>query len=140
MDERPKARRTGLLIEAVDDEVLVYDTERHRAHALNRSAADVWERCDGVATPAEIAARLSDVRGVPVTEEFVRYGLEQLREFHLLEEPATRGPSRRELIQVGGLAAVALPVIASIVAPIAAEAQSGLPGPTGPTGATGATG
>jgi hypothetical protein len=137
MDERPRARKTGLLIEAVDDEVLVYDTERHRAHALNRSAADIWRWCDGGATPAEIAARLSDARGVPVGEEFVRLGLEQLHEFHLLEPwPAgSPRPSRRELIRAGGLVGLALPVITSIVAPIAAEAQSGLPGPTGATGA-----
>lgn len=142
MSERPQARKVGLLVQTVDDEVLVYDSERHRAHALNRSAADIWERCDGGATPAEIAASLAEAHQAPVTEDFVRHGLAQLREFHLLEEErgAMPGPapSRRELIRIGGLAALALPLITSIVVPTAAEAQSGLP--TGVTGITGVTG
>jgi hypothetical protein len=145
-DVHPKARRAGLLIESVGDEVLVYDTERHRAHALNDSLARIWRRCDGETSLAEIATRLSETLQMPVTEEFVRYGIAQLRQFHLLDEQASpmsevgSGPSRRELIRVGSLAALALPLITSIVAPVAAEAQSGPPGPTGPTGPTGATG
>jgi hypothetical protein len=139
MDQRPVARRAGLLIESIDDEVLVYDTERHRAHALNRAAAEMWRRCDGATRPAEIAERLSETLGGPVTEEFVRHGLDQLREFNLLEEsPATIAesrPSRRDLILASGLAALTLPLVTSIVAPTAAEAQSGNPtGPTGPSG------
>ena len=139
--EQPRARKAGLLVETVDDEVLVYDTARHRAHALNPSAAGIWRRCDGETTPAEIAARLTDALQMPVTEEFVRYGLDQLREFHLLEESASVGPTagatRRDLIRAAGLAALALPLITSIVAPVAAEAQSGATGPTGITGVTG---
>jgi hypothetical protein len=139
--EQPRARKAGLLVETVDDEVLVYDTERHRAHALNPSAAGIWRRCDGESTPAEIASRLSDALQTPVTEELVRYGLAQLREFHLLEEPVAlspaAAPSRRDLIRVAGLGALALPLITSIVAPVAAEAQSGVTGATGITGPTG---
>jgi Coenzyme PQQ synthesis protein D (PqqD) len=142
--EYPRARRAGLLVETVGDEVLVYDTERHRAHALNDSAAKIWKRCDGKTSAAEIAGGLSEALQMPVTEDFVRHGLAQLREFHLLDEPAgsmsapDSGPSRRELIRVGGLAALALPLITSIVAPVAAEAQSG--GGSGTTTSTGATG
>jgi hypothetical protein len=142
--QRPRARKSGLLIETVDDEVLVYDTERHRAHALNRSAADIWRRCDGETPPREIAARLTEALQIPVTEEFVRYGLDRLREFHLLEESAVAapgpesGPSRRGLLRAAGLGALALPLITSIVAPVAAEAQSG--GVTGATGLTGPVG
>jgi hypothetical protein len=145
-DERPRARRAGLLVQSVGDEMLVYDTERHRAHALNDSAAKIWKRCDGETRLAEIAIRLSEALQMPVTEDFVRYGLAQLREFHLLDEEAgsmsrpESGPSRRELIRVGGLAALALPLITSIVAPVPAEAQSGPAGTTGLTGLTGATG
>lgn len=141
MDERPVARRAGLLIESVDDEVLVYDTERHRAHALNHAAAQIWRRCDGTTTPAEIARRLTDTLGGPVTEEFVRHGLDQLAKFHLLEgsSPAVAEarPSRRDLILASGLAALTLPLVTSIVAPTAAEAQSGGTGATGITGVTG---
>ena len=141
MDLRPITRRAGLLIESVDDEVLVYDTERHRAHALNHAAAEIWRRCDGATTPAEIARWLSETLGGPVTDEFVRHGLDQLGEFHLLEAPsptiAEPRPSRRDLILAGGLAALTLPLVTSIVAPTAAEAQSGGTGATGVTGPIG---
>ena len=129
--ERPSARKAGLLVEPVDDEVVVYDTERYRAHALNGSAAAVWRQCDGETTPTEMAASLSAALQMPVTEGFVRYGLGQLRKFHLLEEPAgvppEPGPSRRDLLRAAAFGALALPLITSIVAPVAAEAQSSTP-------------
>jgi hypothetical protein len=143
-DERPKARSRELLVQAVGDELLVYDTERHRAHALNHSVAEIWKRCDGVAAPADIARSLDRALQLPVSEDFVRYGLDELDRFHLLEVPpaatsGTRtGPSRRDLIRAGGLAALALPLIESIVAPLPAEAQSGGSGSSGSTGPTGA--
>ena len=35
----PKSRQTGLLIDHVGDETIVYDEERQEAHSLNRSAS-----------------------------------------------------------------------------------------------------
>jgi hypothetical protein len=67
-----------------------------------------------------------------VPEEFVWLALEQLGGDGLLEArvrrpPALAGLSRRELIRRVGLAAVALPAVASIVAPTPADAASCLP-------------
>ena len=33
-------------MQALPNEVLVYDLERHRAHCLNQTAALIWKHCD----------------------------------------------------------------------------------------------
>jgi hypothetical protein len=153
-DFRPKARRLGLVIRELPEELLVYDTERHKAHCLNRSAALIWKHCDGQSTPADMVERVATALAVPITEDLIWHALDQLREFHLLEEmgPEPEGwarMTRRELMRLGGIAGLALPLVTSIVAPVAAQSGSpgpgepgptGFTGPTGPTGATGDTG
>ena len=46
----PLARRERLLVEELPDEVLVYDLDREKAHCLNRTAALIWNHCDGRTT------------------------------------------------------------------------------------------
>src|SRR6266849_5376674 len=55
----PKARKDKLIIKELDDETLVYDLDRDKAHCLNTTAARVWKHCDGTTTVGEIAASLS---------------------------------------------------------------------------------
>ena len=57
---RPDARRERLLLEEVGDELVIYDLQRHRAHQLNRTAALVWQRCDGQKTVAELTKTLAE--------------------------------------------------------------------------------
>ena len=52
----PRARQDELIVEELQDETLVYDLKRHKAHCLNRTSALVWRRCDGRTTVAEVAA------------------------------------------------------------------------------------
>ena len=44
---KPAARRTGLVVRDLPDELLVYDLDRHQAHCLNRTAASVFRDADG---------------------------------------------------------------------------------------------
>jgi hypothetical protein len=123
----PPAQRAGLLIQAVDDEVIVYDTERHKAHCLNRTAARVWERCDGQATVADLARHLTQALEAPVAPAAVWLAVEQLGKARLLtERPGPpRGPSRREVLKrLGVAAALALPLVTTIVTPVAAQGAS----------------
>ena len=46
-ETNPLARREGLVIRELADEVLVYDLDRDRAHCLNQTAAFIWQCCDG---------------------------------------------------------------------------------------------
>jgi hypothetical protein len=124
--DRPAARQTNLVVKSLTDEVLVYDLERHRAHRLNAAAAAVWHLCDGTRTAPEITAAARDL-GTPVTAETVDYALAELGRARLLTAPVKSAAlTRRELVQRLGTAAV-LPLVASLVAPTAAQAQSCLP-------------
>lgn len=125
----PRARQSSLVVQELADELLVYDQERFKAHCLNRTAALVWKHCDGKKTTKEIALALEKEVGLPVGEELVWLALGQLGKSRLLTErvapTSARGISRREVIRrVGLAAAVALPVVTSIVAPKAAQAAN----------------
>lgn len=137
----PQMRAHGLAIDDLPDEVLVYDLERHQAHCLNRSAALVWRSADGQSSPAEIARRLTVETDAPFTEQLVWLALSELEKRHLLVPslPLTAPAavlSRRQLVRRLGLAAaVAVPLITSIVAPTAVEAATCIPSnsPCSPT-------
>jgi len=126
----PEARRDGLVVQELSDELLVYDRDRNKAHCLNRTAALVWNHCDGNRSVTEIARVISREAKVPVDEDLVWLGVEQLSEIHLLRGHgmATQyenGVSRREVMRrIGLTAAIALPVVTSIIAPTATQAAN----------------
>lgn len=115
------ARQTGLVIQEVTDEVLVYDLDLDKAHCLNSSAAFVWKCCDGKNSILDIVRQFeSDGRG-KVTEDFVWLGIDKLIENGLLQNevsPKFHRRSRRQVLKTIGMASVvALPIIASLVNP-----------------------
>jgi coenzyme PQQ synthesis protein D (PqqD) len=134
---KPRARKDGLIVQELPDETLVYDLERDRAHCLNQTAAFVWQRCNGRTTPKEIADALRPSLSQPVDEKLVWLALDQLGRNHLLDDAAVPPPAfaalnRRELVRALGLtAAVAIPVVASIVAPMPSQAATGCIGSGG---------
>jgi hypothetical protein len=130
----PRARSHGLIVETLDDEVLVFDQETQQCHVLNRTAAAVWRRCDGRSGVTALAVAAADGSGLPARPEIAALALDQLGQARLLESSQDVKPgarvSRRAVIQRLGLAAglaALLPAVESIVAPRAAEAQSGPP-------------
>ncbi len=126
----PDARKEGLVIQELADEVLVYDLQRHKAHCLNHTAAWIWKHCDGRATVAEMARLLQAESKAPLDEGIIWLALEQLERDHLLSgriprPSATPRLSRRELVgRLGLVAAITLPLVTSIVAPTASQAGS----------------
>lgn len=128
----PRARRTGLNIQELPDETLVFDTENEQANCLNATAALVWKHADGTRSVADIAAQMAQTLDAPVDARIVWYALAQLSKKNLLRERAPTPPeyavmSRRAFLTKAGIvgAAVAIPVIVSIIAPTPAHAQSG---------------
>lgn len=124
----PVARKEGLLVETLPDEVLVYDLDRKKAHCLNQTAALIWQHCDGRTSVSEIARVLSDHTNSPIDEEVVWYGLNHLSKTRLLEEEFVRpgekpNVSRRDLIRKIGLA-VSVPLVISVLAPAASANDS----------------
>jgi len=137
MKELPRARRDKLVVREFGEEVLVYDKERHEARCLNRTAALVWKHCDGRTTVAEIGRRVAvEMTGAeqPLDQRMVWYALSQFDRDHLLEEKlevpagvlsAKGGFNRRTAIRALGLtAAVALPLVTSMIAPTSAQAAT----------------
>ena len=133
MNSIPTARRDGLVVRELADELLVYDTQRDKAHCLNKTAALVFLHCDGCSSPEQIAHSLSQELNAPVDEKLVWFALAQLSGDHLLEERVEMphllsGMTRRQMVRALGLAAVvAVPVVTSIVAPTPAQAATCLP-------------
>jgi hypothetical protein len=123
-------RVENVYVERLDEELCVYDWERKEMHALNPTAALVWQQCDGQSTPAEIAARLQTELNTPQAEELVRLTLQQLQQAHLLaagEAASTSDPqvlTRRDMLKMAGLSLVLLPAIKSIELPSALQACS----------------
>ena len=130
--DKPHARKEGLVVRELADEVLVYDLESDRAHCLNKTAALVWLKCDGETTITEMAQQMGRELKAPIDENVVWFALDQLGKDHLLEErvelPAgmlQAGMSRRQMMRALGVAAVvAVPVVTSIVAPTPAQAAT----------------
>jgi hypothetical protein len=128
----PHGREKQLLIEEAGDELLVYDQRSDHAHRLNATAALVFKNCDGERTIPDLVAILSEKLGDVADEDLVRITLDDLAKADLLQDAQLRSAddsrtSRRRFIRrVGtvGAAALALPVVHSIVAPTAAEAAS----------------
>ena len=125
----PVARRSGLVVRELPDEVLVYDLDRHQAHCLNRTAAAVFRAADGHDDVAGLTAKLARQAGGTADEEVVRMALEQLDKACLLEgrigpSPAAEVSRRDAMRKVGLGAAVLLPIVTSILAPTPAEAAA----------------
>ena len=128
----PFARRDELVIQEFAEEVLIYDLRIDRAFCLNQTLALVWQNCDGKKSVSEISSKIGKVLGARVSEDVVWLALNQLEKANLLanqEKISNKfyNLSRREMIKrIGAASAVALPIIASIVAPPAIHAASGL--------------
>jgi hypothetical protein len=129
----PSARKHGLVVQHVKDETLVYDMNSHKAFCLNRSAAMVWQYCDGKNSVEEIVSSIRAGGEGNFSTDLVEFALTQLESENLLESKGDFQPvepviSRRQTIRRLGLAsALAIPIVASVVAPPAANAQSCVP-------------
>jgi hypothetical protein len=127
-----QARRDGLLIENLGDEVVVYDLKRDRAHRLNRTTALVWSYCDGQRTVPQMAAELQRELDPAVSEDLVWLTLDRLESCCLLEGFQLRSPeqtrmSRRRVVRNVGLVgalSLLLPTVTTLVVPTPAQAQS----------------
>ena len=134
MEKMPQARRTGLIIQEVDGEILIYDQNTNKAHCLNQTAAKVWKYCDGETTLIEACEALSCDLDTAVDEKLVWYAVDQFSKDNLLEkgiEPPAfiiAGMNRRQMVRTLGLAAViAVPLVTSIIAPTPAQAATCMP-------------
>ena len=121
-------KRKNAIVRQLGDEFLVYDLETNKAHCLNRMAGEVWMLCDGKTTVAEIARKLRNDCESSVEETVVQVALSRLQKGGLMEQGSFKSehivPSRRAAMRRIAAAALALPVVASIRVPAAAQPVS----------------
>jgi Coenzyme PQQ synthesis protein D (PqqD) len=130
------ARRVeGVQIERTADDILALKEGSLEAHAINQSAAAVYDLCDGNTSKSEMAAQIHRRTGLPADEEIVDLALSELVETGLvtLDDPEPRFTgTRRALIRrlaLSSTLALMLPVVETVVVP-PAEAQPHTPSPT----------
>lgn len=130
-ENKPLGRKENIVVQELDGEVLIYNLNDNKAFCLNETSALVWQMCDGNKSVSEISQAVGSKLNAPVSEDLVWLAIDQLKNEKLLannEEivPDFNGVSRREVIKKIGLTSmVALPFVSSLVAPKAAQAQSG---------------
>src|SRR5689334_11354601 len=109
----PVARKQGLVVQEMPEEVLIYDLDTNKAHCLNQTAAFVWKSCDGKNTVETIAGLLGKEFAQKVNEDLVWLAIDQLSKESLLEtevKTTLSGISRRDVIKrIGFAATIALP-------------------------------
>lgn len=121
--KKPLSRSQDLVVQELNGELLIYDLRDHRAFSLNETSSMVWKACDGENSVEEIGSKLGN-------EDLVWLALDQLKNERLMDATPELSErfgtlSRREAIQKVGMASmIALPVIAGLAVPAAAQAQS----------------
>ena len=126
----PTSRKENLVIQELEGEVLIYDLEKNKAFCLNKTSALVWQSCDGTRTIADISDAVGKQLDSQINEDVVWLALDQLSKENLVEkqtklENKFNGLSRREVIKKVGLGTmIALPIVTSLVAPLAVHANS----------------
>jgi hypothetical protein len=118
-------RAPGITEREIGAETVLYDTRHDRAHLLDPVATAVWRCCDGRA--GRDSSALDAVRQVDpdADDRTVDAVLVRLAEIDVL----ALGPSRRTVlarVAAVGAGAVVLPVVTSIVGPVAAAHASTL--------------
>jgi len=69
----------NLEVHEVSDGYIVYQKERDRVHHLNRTAAIVFELCDGTNQPQDVVARVAEIYMLdPSAHGEIRAALDQL--------------------------------------------------------------
>jgi hypothetical protein len=134
----PLAVSANILVQETGDEALVYKLDTHQYFHLNRISNLVWQSCDGTKEVDRIAGEIGRKLKQNIPVETVWLSVDTLQRTGLvtapnLQPPASlRGLNRRQMVKRISLAAgaVSLPLIVSMVAPRALNAQSmsGVPG------------
>lgn len=126
----PKSRRTDIVVQETETEIMLFDLNINKAFCLNQTSALVYQLSDGTRTIAQISDTMSKELNILVSEDLVWLALSELEKENLLEkhqelQDKFAGIPRREVIKKVGLTSlVAFPIISSVVAPPAYAAAS----------------
>jgi hypothetical protein len=83
-----RRRQESVMVREVDGELLLLDTSSNRIHQLNRTASFIYQRCEDVRSPQELAAELAvefDVEEVQALNDVTKT-LHTLRSLELVND------------------------------------------------------
>lgn len=129
-NDNPLSRQSNIVAQELENEILIYDLNNNKAFCLNETSSLVYQFCDGKTSVAEISRLMSVRLRTSISEDFVRLALKSFRKNDLLDNGDEltdhfAGLTRREIVKKVGLTSmVALPFVASLVAPTSANAAS----------------
>lgn len=135
-NDNPLSRKENIVIQELSDEILIYDLNKNKALCLNKTSASIWHQCDGTKSVTEISQILANELKTSISEDIVWLALNQFKKNDLLAENIEFVTpfdefNRREIVKrIGFASMIALPMIASVVAPSAIHAASNCPTPT----------
>lgn len=124
---KPQSKQENLVIQNIDKELLIYDLNDGKVYCLNETSAFIWNNLDGKTNLEGLRSKISRQFKKDVEQEFVLLALHELRKVNLIDEATmpleNRKFNRREAVRrIGLTTAITLPMISSIVAPLAAFA------------------
>jgi hypothetical protein len=126
-----KSKTNNIVVQELETEVLIYNLESNKAFCLNETSALIWQICGQENSLEQIRQKVEKRLNHPVMDEFIWLALSDLKKHGLIEnanqvEDKFEGLNRRQIVKKVGLATMmALPAVSSVVAPTAANAQSG---------------
>lgn len=129
-NDNPLSRQSKIVVQELENEILIYDLNNNKAFCLNETSSLVYQFCDGQHSVTEISRLMSIKLKTLISEDFVRLALKGFKKGNLLEngdqiDDPLAGLTRREIVKKVGLTSmVALPFVASLVAPTSANAVS----------------
>ena len=115
----PVARKGDIFAEKLPEEVVLYDKTNNKVHCLSKTAAAIWESCDGTRTVDDLAHIVEAKFGAPSDRKLVLLALEELEKAGLLKAGSgmvsgAGFTSRRKA--VGRIAMAGSALVATIVA------------------------
>jgi len=128
----PLARKSDLYAEYLPEEVILYDRFNNKVHCLSKTAAAIWESCDGTKSVDDLVRIVESKLGAPADRGVVLLALEELEKAGLMEAgsdlaSSTDLPSRREAVGQIALAGSALVATIAAAAPAAHASIQTLP-------------
>ncbi len=126
----PFLRTENLVVKELPSELLIYDLDKNKAFCLNETARLIMDECDGKTSIDEAIVNLNRKFKAKVSEEMIWMVIEQLQKADFIEKDyqipmETTRVTRRKILQSAAALGIALPMITSLVAPSAVNAQSG---------------
>lgn len=123
----PSAKTDSIVVQELPDELFIYNLQTNKAVCLNASTAFVWKHCDGKTDLRQLTPAFNQHFSTEIDENFIGLVLDDLLKADLIENHSIKfsdSISRRKALLNYALPMAMLPIVSTLIAPTAAQAQS----------------